>query len=267
MNSAGESLPVFGSIRIGSVPTVPLDLNVMRVVPGVEVELGWNGPEDNGCLPITSFVLNRNGVDLVAVIGPEQTTYVDAVTATIGTLVTYKLKALNLAGSSPYTQTLSLTISSPPNPPLNPRTISLSQTQFTLAWDPETAIPSNLPTISYRVYVDDLQGNGPEMQLDTGIVTSQAVVTGLTTGIQYVVTVVAVNQRGESLSSVGLTVYAGTVPSRIQSVTLLSSTTTSISLGWSQPLSNGGLPLAKFILYHDIGQTGTFTAVDINDPT
>lgn len=71
-------------------------------------------------------------------------------------------------------------------------------------------------------------------------------------------TVRSVNVIGESSSSNRLTVQAGIVPSQIKSLLWQTSTTTSVTVKWIQPESNGGLPLTKFTLYFDVGQTGTF---------
>ncbi len=38
-----------------------------------------------------------------------------------------------------------------------------------------------------------------------------------------------------------------------------------MTVRWILPVSNGGLSLTKFTVYVDVGQTGTFTAVDILD--
>ena len=86
-------------------------------------------------------------------------------------------------------------------------------------------------------------------------------------GHTYLVSVTAVNAIGESAASNILTVNAGTIPSKIYSVSYVSSTTTTIKFKWLNPTSNGGLPITKFTVYMDVGQTGTFTAYQVTDPS
>lgn len=118
------------------------------------------------------------------------------------------------------------------------------------------------------MYLNDLSGNPPSLVFDTSstALTTVAVIKNLTPGKTYLVTVTAVNAIGESAASTALTVNAGTQPSKIQSVTLMASTTTSLTVQWTPPASNGGLSLIKYRVYVDAGQTGTPTqTIDVLD--
>ena len=55
------------------------------------------------------------------------------------------------------------------------------------------------------------------------------------------------------MHSDSLTLYAGTVPSKINYLEWESSTPTSIEFRWELPESNGGLTIQKFRLYVDVG--------------
>ncbi len=79
----------------------------------------------------------------------------------------------------------------------------------------------------------------------------------LTASNTYLVTVTALNEIGESLQSLPLTIYAGTVPSKIKTLVWDQSTSTSITVRWEPPASNGDLSLLSYILYIDEGRTGT----------
>jgi hypothetical protein len=105
------------------------------------------------------------------------------------------------------------------------------------------------------VYLDDLLGNDPQLVFDTSLssITTTTTITGLTPGKTYDITVTAVNSIGESLESTVLTIYAGTLPSKITDVSLKASTTTSITVQWTPPSSNGGLSLTKYTIYYDVG--------------
>ena len=69
----------------------------------------------------------------------------------------------------------------------------------------------------------------------------------------------------ESASSNQLTIYTGVAPTQIKSLVWETSTTTSVSVRWTLPESNGGLPLTGFTLYYDVGQTGTYEIIQIAD--
>lgn len=113
-------------------------------------------------------------------------------------------------------------------------------------WVADTYITNNLATTSYRLYLDDNSGNGEVLYYDTSLYafTTKAIVSGLSLGNTYYLTVRAVNAIGESGDSNVLTIHAGTVPSKITSVTLKTSTTTSITVQWTPPANNGGLTIS-----------------------
>lgn len=112
INYAGESNPTYAQIRVGSPSTVPLNLRWSSIIPLVSVTLKFDPPTDNGCLPITSYILNKDGTDLVAVITPDSLSYTDsiAIGGTVGTSITYKIKAINVAGESSYSQPLTIVV-------------------------------------------------------------------------------------------------------------------------------------------------------------
>lgn len=123
LNAAGESAPTEGQIRVGSIPTAPSGLIMTAITPSVDLTLKWQPPSSTGCLPITGYIVNKNGVDLVTVISPSQNSYIDDISigGTIGTTIDYKIKAINVAGPSPYTETLTITVGEIPNAPTNLR--------------------------------------------------------------------------------------------------------------------------------------------------
>jgi hypothetical protein len=72
LNHAGESLPTPQQIRVGKPSSVPLYLAMASVIPSTSLTLTWQAPEDNGCLPLMNYVMNKNGVDMVDYIAPNQ---------------------------------------------------------------------------------------------------------------------------------------------------------------------------------------------------
>lgn len=57
INSAGEGSSVVQSIYLGSPPSAPLYPKLISVTPQSNLVLSWQAPIDDGCLPITSYVL------------------------------------------------------------------------------------------------------------------------------------------------------------------------------------------------------------------
>lgn len=96
---------------------------MIAVSPSTSLSLEWNPPTDNGCLPIIKYILNKDSVDLAALITADQLTYTDNISTggTIGTSITYMLKAVNEAGLSLYTEPLIIIVGQKPNPPTNLR--------------------------------------------------------------------------------------------------------------------------------------------------
>ena len=68
---------------------------------------------------MTEYIISRDGSDLATVIGPEDTTLVDTIAGAIGTTYLYKLKVVNEAGDSDYTEEITVTVGSVPNAPSN----------------------------------------------------------------------------------------------------------------------------------------------------
>lgn len=78
---------------------------MIAVTPSVSLTVAWSAPSNYGCLPIMHYRLNKNGVDLATLISADSQSFTEniSVGGTLGTSITYKLKAVNVAGDSPYT--------------------------------------------------------------------------------------------------------------------------------------------------------------------
>jgi hypothetical protein len=176
--------------------------------------------------------------------------------------------AENYAGVSIYSEPITITIGERPNPPTQLQQVQLiSLTQIQITWTKDLPIADNPVTTAFRVYLDDLEGNEPHLVYDTGAqaLTNMITLNDLTTGNTYDVTVRAVNEIGESDASNVLEIYAGTVPSKIQYLDWHDSSVNSVTVRWQLPETNGGLTLTKFTLYIDIGQSGTYSPLELQD--
>jgi len=141
------------------------------VVPLSQLTLKWDAPVDFGCLPITAYVLSKDGVDLADVITPEMNSFVDThltTGGTIGTQITYKMKTVNYAGSSSYSDPITVTVGVVPNAPTGfAITSHPEESVVKLSWSNGAAIASNPATLAFKIYLDDLSGNAPSVVFDT----------------------------------------------------------------------------------------------------
>ena len=171
-----------------------------------------------------------------------------------------------------YSVPLVVTVGQPPNAPAGTPSLKvsrrLSETSVEIEWAAEVAIANNLPTSSYRLYVDDLSGNEV---VPIAADTPQQLLKDLVLGHSYQVSVSAVNAIGESTKSTPvLALHTGLQPSKMigsSAPRLDTSTSTSISIKWLPPSYNGGASLTEYAVHHDVGQTGTFTKVALTDLT
>ena len=121
LNSAGEGDFVADSIHLGNEPSNPKNPRMLSVAPASTLVFGWDVPDSDGCLPILHYTLNKNGVDLEVEISPSLIEYEDDISTggQIGDQITYKIKAVNIAGESPYCEDLTVTVGNVPNAPTN----------------------------------------------------------------------------------------------------------------------------------------------------
>jgi hypothetical protein len=106
-------------IWLGEVASEPLNPILIDVVPDSTLTLGWTAPLTDGCLTILSYTVSKDGVDHATDIDPSLTSYTDDITTdgSIGDLITYQIKALNHAGESIYSESLTIMVGLKPNQP------------------------------------------------------------------------------------------------------------------------------------------------------
>lgn len=109
----------------------------------------------------------------------------------------------------------------------------------------------------YRLYMDD--GNGVIFNLIYKGIDLSYVASNLTSGIAYSFKVSAVNFNGEGLMSTPVVIRSCVVPSGVSAPTVVTSTSSSITLRWTQPQSDGGCPVTSYAVYRDDGANGAFS--------
>lgn len=91
------------------VPSAPQQLEAKASTVGATVDLFWQGPQDNGSSMITGYVIERASpqYSVYEVINPNtmtDTTYYNDTSADITQEYTYRIAAINGAGTGPYSE-------------------------------------------------------------------------------------------------------------------------------------------------------------------
>jgi len=150
------------------------------------------------------------------------------------------------AESIPSSLVLPFSISTPPSS-LIPMA---GNQQVLLSW---TAPPyCGLPILSY-------QATASPGGITATSATTSATITGLTNGISYTFTVVAINSLGPSSpSSPSIPVVPATVPGTPTSLTATAQSTR-VYLSWTAPISSGGSPILSYLIQWGGGYTSATT--------
>ena len=187
-NAVGNSL---ASDSISRTPvTVPGNPTISGVRGNASVVLSWNVPS-NGGSAITEYIVQRNG-------GSTTTT---STTATItgltnGTSYTFNVIAKNAIGYSDTVAVESRITLTPATVPTAPTLSGVSASSSAiLSWN----IPSNGGSAITGYRVTSINGNVSTTSTTTTI-------TGLTNGIPYTFSIIAINAVGNSLSSASISV-------------------------------------------------------------
>jgi len=144
---------------------------------------------------------------------------------------------------------------SQPTPSPQRDVVGNSPTSIGLKWN--ELVGETLEVLEYRLYMDD--GNGVIFNMIYKGIDLNHIATNLTSGIGYSFKVSAVNFNGEGQqSSPPSVIKSCIVPSGVQAPQLIGSTSTTVTLRWTQPLSNGGCPIQSYAIFRDDGANGDF---------
>jgi len=117
-----------------------------------------------------------------------------------GTTVTYQIRAVNKRGPSIWSEPLLVKVGTVPVPPTDLRVIEFVNTETVkMEWTPSAQTSNNPAALSYRVYLDKLDGNPADLVYDSGkrALSTTVTINGLELGQEYGISVSAVNSIGE----------------------------------------------------------------------
>ncbi|XP_053900687.1 fibronectin isoform X5 [Malaclemys terrapin pileata] len=225
VNGREESLPLVGQQT--TVSDVPRDLDVTATSP-TSLVISWDAPavtvryyritygETGGSSPVQEFTVP--GTVSTATIN-------DLKPAADYTITVYAVtgRGDSPASSKPVTVTYKTEIDTP------------SQMQVTDVQDSSISVrwlPSTSPVTGYRVTSVPKDGHGPMKTKTVPADQTQTTIEGLQPTVEYVVSVYAQNQNGESLPLVETAVTTIPPPTNLQFVQV---TPTSLKVNWNAP--------------------------------
>lgn len=236
-----------------SPPTVPSNVAALSLSPS-SIGVSWSPSTDAGGSVPVSYILYRNGVQLVIVTG---TSYTNTGLSS-NTSYTYTVVARdsatppNVSGqSSPASATTGIAVdTTPPTVPSNLVASGVTTSSVTVSWGASTDVGGSLP-ITYLVF----RGAG---QIGTTTTTSFTDTTvAASTAYQYSVYARdAASAPNTSASSAVLPVTTPaaadvTPPTTPTNLTVTSSSGTSVSLSWSGSTDTGGSGLRDYRVYRN----------------
>jgi titin len=220
------------------------------------VSLTWTAPASNGGSPITGYQITPyvgSNAQAPVLTGSAATTFtVGGLTNGVG--YTFRVAALNAAGTGPDSTPSPLITpqpAPPPGPPLDV-TASPGNTSATVRWSAPTS-DGGSAIIGYRItpYI----GGSPQTPINTGSTVTTYTVAGLVNGTTYTFTVLAINGSGagpESAPSNAVTPAPPTVPSAPSGVTGVARDR-AVALTWTPPFQDGGATITSYRITPYIG--------------
>jgi alpha-tubulin suppressor-like RCC1 family protein len=253
-NDNGNSAPSNEITAIlGYPPGVPQDAS--GIVSTGQVAVSWSAPLADGGTPITGYVATATqGANSLTCLGGPDDTGCTITGLTNGLTYDVTLVAQNQAGNS---SSVDLGNFEPTGPPTDPTLTEAKPgvAEITAAW---TAPLSNGgdPLTGYTATATS---GGAPVTCNAGPTVTTCLLTGLTDGTTYSVSVIASSNLGGSGSSNSLTATPGTAPSAPSAPTAALTATGSVTLTWTPPSSTGGNPISKYVIASNPASAGCST--------
>jgi hypothetical protein len=206
-----------------------------------QVSLSWTAPS-NGGATITDYEIDYSSDS-----GTTWNTFADGTSATTsatvtgltnGTAYTFRIRAINSAGTSASSS--ASTAVTPKAVTSEPTSVTgtFGNTEVSLSWTAPSSINGSAIT-DYTIQYSSNNGTSWSTFSHTASTSTSATITGLTNGTSYTFKVAAVNAVGTSAYS---TVSSAVVPATIPSTASAPSVTagdTQVAVSWTAPSANG----------------------------
>ncbi len=256
-NAAGSG--VVSSSFTATAGTVPGVVTSLKIASqsSTAVTISWTAPSSTGGFAISKYWVMHDTGDmtyLAAVDNALAVTYSLTIASSyIGLRFRFKVAAATTVGVGSYSSEISAVAANAPNAPAitvsaTARTLNTAQVTWT-----QPSVTGGSPIIGYIVRRDSGVLGSTLNVVYNGTGSPQVLsytLTSLTAGASYTLSITAVNTVGESATPATAILVAGTRPSKIASVSLVSSASTgTIEIAWTVPADLGGNALTKYRLY------------------
>lgn len=260
--------------QTATVPDAPTGFSAIPISP-ISISLNWNSPQNNGGSPITGYRIDyriapSSTYSTLVTLG-NITTYTHS-GLTTGKTYIYRVYAINAIGTgspTPEQPATPTNTSAPPkhiapNPPQNLVASIYSSTQINLSWSAPSA-NGGPPVTGYKINYTLDSGAPTKLVANSGNTLTTYSHTGLQVGHTYTYTVYAINSVGTGNASNTATA----VPTRIITVpgsptlTATPLSSTSISISWTPPASDGGSAITGYKIEYANG-TSTYKILVTN---
>jgi hypothetical protein len=223
-----------GAVVLGTVPSAPT--SVTATEGNTQATVSWTDPSNNGGSAITGYTVTNvttgTTYDVSATVISKIVTDLSN-----GTAYSFTVKAVNAAGPSVSSSSVSATPRTVPGAPTGV-IADLSNGQVTVRWTD----PSNNGGSAITGYTVTNVTTNVTYDLSANVTTKT--ITDLSNGTPYSFTVKAVNAAGSSVPS-SVSATPRTIPGAPRSVTADPSNT-QVTVSWTDPSNNGGSAITGY---------------------
>jgi predicted phage tail protein len=249
MNVAGAGTYSSASSAVTPLTTPGTPTGATAVVGNAQINLSWTAPTSDGGSALTDYIVeyssNSGSTWAAFADGTSTATSATVPGLTNGTSYTFRVAAVNGLGAGSYsTASNAVTAASTPGVPTGVSG-TRGNTQVAVTWS-APASNGGSAISDYIVQYSSNSGSTWTTFSDGTSTTTSATVTGLANGTGYTFRVAAVNAIGTgTYSSASSAVTPATTPGA-PSITQATGNTTSVTLTFSAPASNGGSAVTAY---------------------